>query len=310
VRPFVHKPVLLAEVLAYLRPRPGARWADGTLGGGGHAAALLSASSPDGWLYGCDRDGAAIEAARQRLAEFAGRCELRQESFSGLAGWVPAGSCDGVLLDLGVSSAQLDWPERGFSFQADGPLDMRMDPSRGPTAADLLNELPAAELADIFWQYGEERESRRLARAIEQDRWQRRFETTRQLADLIARLKPRQGRKTHPATQIFQALRLAVNDELGALRQGLEAAMQILKPGSRMAIIAFHSLEDRIVKEFGHVRARDYEFDGPVDVPELRRPKRPELLVVTRKPVPAGPEEQAANPRSRSAKLRVFEKVF
>jgi 16S rRNA (cytosine1402-N4)-methyltransferase len=308
VRLFVHKPVLLAEVLAALRPAPGGCWADGTLGGGGHAAALLAASVPDGWLYGCDRDGVALAAARQRLAEFAGRCELRQADFSGLASWVPAGSCDGVVLDLGVSSPQLDWPERGFSFQADGPLDMRMDPSSGPTAADLVNELSADELADVFWQFGEERDSRRLARAIEHDRRQRRIATTRQLAELIERVKPRSGR-THPATQIFQALRLAVNDELGSLRQGLGAALQILKPGGRAAIISFHSLEDRIVKEFGHAGARDYEFDGPVDVPEYRRPKRPELKWLTRKPVPAGPAEQAENPRSRSAKLRVLEKL-
>jgi 16S rRNA (cytosine1402-N4)-methyltransferase len=300
---------MLAEVLAALQPRAGGRWADGTLGGAGHAVALLSASSPDGWLYGCDRDGAAIEAARQRLAEFAGRCELRHESFAGLSDWVPAGSCAGVLLDLGVSSPQLDWPERGFSFQADGPLDMRLDPEHGPTAADLVNELPADELADLFWRFGEVRESRRLARAIEQDRRQRRLATTRQLAGLIERVSPRQGRKTHPATQIFQALRLAVNDELGALRLGLEGALQILQPGGRLAVISFHSLEDRIVKDFGQSRARDYEFDGPVDVPELRRPRSPVLRWVTRKPLQAGLDELAANPRSRSAKLRVMEKL-
>jgi 16S rRNA (cytosine1402-N4)-methyltransferase len=309
VRPFVHKPVMLAEVVAVLRPAPGACWADGTLGGGGHAAALLAASSPSGWLYGCDRDGAALEAARMRLAEFAGRFELRQDSFSGLAEWVPPGRCDGVLFDLGVSSPQLDWPERGFSFQAEGKLDMRMDPRSGPTAADLLNTLPAVELADLFWRLGEERDSRRLARAVEQERRLRRLETTRQLAELVERVKPRQGRKTHPATQIFQALRLAVNDELGALREGLEAAMKILKPGGRLAVITFHSLEDRIVKEFGQTRARDYEFEGPVDVPELRRPRRPEVVWVNRKPLPASLEEVAANPRSRSAKLRVLEKL-
>jgi len=184
-----------------------------------------------------------------------------------------------------------------------------MDPSRGLTAADLVNELPADELADLFWRFGEERDSRRLARAIEQERRQRRLATTRQLAELIERVKPRQGRKTHPATQIFQALRLAVNDELGALRQGLEAAMQILKPGGRLAVISFHSLEDRIVKEFGQAGARDYAFDGPVDVPELRQPRQPELIWVTRKPLLAGPDEQAENPRSRSAKLRVWEKL-
>ena len=300
---------MLAEVVSALQPHPGSRWADGTVGGAGHSAALLAVSAPGGWLYGCDRDGAAIEAAGRRLAEFAGCFELRQDSFANLAEWVPTGTCDGALLDLGVSSPQLDWPDRGFSFQSDGPLDMRMDQRHGPTASDLVNELPGEELADIFWRLGEERDARRLARGIVAERQHRRIVTTRQLADLVERMKPRQGRKTHPATQVFQALRLAVNQELETLQAGLAVVQELLKPGGRAAVIAFHSLEDRIVKEFGHTRARDYEYDGEVDVPELRRPRRPELRWVTRKPLQAGPGEQARNPRSRSAKLRVWEKL-
>jgi 16S rRNA (cytosine1402-N4)-methyltransferase len=306
---FVHKPVMMAEVLAAMRPEPGGRYADGTVGGAGHAAAMLGASSPTGWLFGCDRDGAAVEAARARLAEFAGRFEIRRGNFAELAGWVPAGSCDGVLLDLGVSSAQLDAPERGFSFQQDGPLDMRMDARQPQTAADLVNAASADELAGIFWELGGERDSRRFAKAIVHDREQRPFRTTRQLAELIERLSPRAGRRTHPATKVFQALRLAVNDEMGSLKRGLVAALTILKPGGRLAVITFHSLEDRVVKDFGRARARDYTFSGGVDVPELREPRTPELRWITRKAIQPGAAELAENPRSRSAQMRVMEKL-
>lgn len=306
---FAHKPVMMAEVLAALAPKAGGIYADGTLGGAGHAAAILAASSPDGWLFGSDRDGVALEAARERLAEFAGRFELRLANYDQFADWIPAGRCDGVLLDLGVSSPQLDVAERGFSFQQDGPLDMRMDRSQGLTAADLLNSADAEELAQIFWQYGDEHQSRRFAKAIVMDRKTRRFETTRQLSELIERLSPRAGKKTHPATKVFQALRIAVNDEVCSLERGLVAAMKILKPGGRLAVITFHSLEDRLVKEFGRSRARDYEFDGEVDIPELRRPKAPGLRLVNRKAIQPGESELADNPRSRSAQLRVMEKI-
>jgi 16S rRNA (cytosine1402-N4)-methyltransferase len=306
---FVHKPVMVAEVLAALKPRPGGRYADGTLGGAGHAAAILAASSPTGWLSGCDCDGTAVEAAGRRLAEFAGRFEIRRGNFSELAGWVPANSCDGVLLDLGVSSPQLDVAGRGFSFQQDGPLDMRLDQRQPLTAADLVNTASAEELAKVFWEFGGESDSRRFARAITHDREQRRFETTRQLAELIERLAPRRGKKTHPATKIFQALRIAVNDELGSLEKGLAGAVTILKSGGRLAVITFHSLEDRMVKDFGRARARDYTFTGGVDVPELREPRLPELKWVTRKAVKPGAAEVADNPRSRSAQLRVLEKL-
>jgi 16S rRNA (cytosine1402-N4)-methyltransferase len=306
---FEHRPVLLAEVLEALQPRAGGRYVDGTLGGAGHARAILKASTPAGWLFGCDRDWQAIEAARERLAPFGDRVELRHGNYSGLNEWVDAGSCDGALLDLGVSSHQLDTAERGFSFQQDGPLDMRMDPGNGSTAADLVNTLPASELASIFWNFGEERQARRIARAIDEERSRKPFQTTGQLAGLIARVSPRKGRRVHPATRVFQALRMVVNDELGALERGLSGVLAVLKPGGRLAIITFHSLEDRMVKQFGRVRARDYEVPGEVDVPELRIPRAPELKWVTRKPVEPGPEEVQANPRSRSARLRVMEKA-
>jgi 16S rRNA (cytosine1402-N4)-methyltransferase len=300
---------MMAEVLSAIRPKPGGRYADGTLGGGGHAAAILTASSPNGCLYGCDCDGAAIEAATLRLTEFAGRFEIRRGNFSELSTWVPAGSCDGVLLDLGLSSPQVDQAKRGFSFQQDGPLDMRMDTRQTLTAAELVNSASEQELARIFWELGGERDSRRLARAIAMDRTQRRFESTGQLASLIERLTPRGGRKTHPATKIFQALRIAVNGELDSLPSGLAGALKILKSGGRLAVITFHSLEDRMVKEFGRARARDYTFTGGVDVPELREPRAPEVNWVNRKAVKPGAAELAENPRSRSAQLRVLEKL-
>ncbi len=301
---------MAAEVLAALEPRPGGHYADGTLGGAGHAGLILAASSPTGWLSGCDRDGIAIETAQARLAEkFVGRFELRRGNFAELADWVPAGSCDGVLLDLGVSSPQLDIAERGFSFMQDGPLDMRMDARQSLTAAELVNGEEAETLAKIFWEFGDERDSRRFAKAIVHDRALRKFETTKQLADLIERLAPRHGKKAHPATKVFQALRLAVNDEIGSLKRGLAAAVKILKPGGRLAVITFHSLEDRVVKEFGREKTRDYAFSGEVDVPELRMPRVPELQWVSRKAMLPGEIELKANPRSRSAQLRVLEKI-
>jgi 16S rRNA (cytosine1402-N4)-methyltransferase len=261
-------------------------------------------------LYGCDRDGGAVEVAKKRLAEkFAGRFELRRGNFSELADWIPEKSCDGVVLDLGVSSPQLDTAGRGFSFQQEGPLDMRMDDRQPLTAADLVNGESAEALAKIFWEYGDERDSRRLARAMVQDRALRKFETTRQLAELIERISPRAGRKAHPATKVFQALRIAVNDEIGSLKRGLAAAVKILKPGGRLAVVTFHSLEDRVVKEFGRERTRDYTFTGAVDVPELRQPGVPDLKWVSRKAIAPGAEEVKENPRARSAQLRVLERI-
>ena len=300
---------MLREALEAMKPRPGGRYVDGTLGGGGHAAAILGESSPDGWLFGCDRDGAAVEAAGQRLTPFAGRFELRQANFAELGEWVPAASCDGVLLDLGVSSPQLDTAGRGFSFQQEGPLDMRQDLRQSLTAAELVNRSAVEELAGIFREFGGERHARRLAQAITFEREKRPFTTTRQLAELIERLMPRLGKKTHPATRVFQALRIAVNDEIGSLQKGLAAALGVMKPGARLVVITFHSLEDRVVKEFGRSRARDYTFAGPVDVPELRQPRVPELKWVVRKAIVPSRAELAQNPRSRSAQMRVMEKI-
>jgi 16S rRNA (cytosine1402-N4)-methyltransferase len=304
---FGHKPVMVAQVLAAIRPSPDGFFVDGCVGGGGHAAAILAASSPGGRLFGCDRDGDAIEATRRRLAGFADRFELQRGNFADLRQWVAPASSDAVLFDLGVSSWQLDRPERGFSFR-EGPLDMRMDTCQSLTAATLVNESSAEELARIFWELGGERDSRRYARAIVNAREQRRFETTRQLAELIERLGPR-GRKTHPATKVFQSLRMAVNDEVGSLKRGLAGALTILKPGGRLAVITFQSLDDQIVKDFARARARDYTFEGKVDVPELRQPRAPELKIMTRKAVKPCTEEVANNPRSRSAQLRAFEKL-
>ncbi len=297
------------EVLLALNPISGGRYTDGTVGLGGHAAAILRRSAPDGWLYGCDHDQEAVRASVERLAEFAGRFEIRRGSFAELADWVPAGDCDGVLLDLGMSSWQLDRPERGFSFMQDGPLDMRMDDRQARTAADLVNNELPDELINIFRRYGDEPNARKIAGAIENFRTATPFETTKQLADLISQTCPRYGRKKHPATRVFQALRIAVNNEMAVLADGLESAMTILKPGGRLAVISFHSLEDRMVKVFGRRWERDYEVPGDVDIPELRRPVPPRLRRVNRKAICPTADEITANPRSRSAQLRVFEKI-
>jgi 16S rRNA (cytosine1402-N4)-methyltransferase len=243
------------------------------------------------------------------LARFEGRFELRQGNLADLADWVLAGSWDGVLLDLGVSSPQLDSADRGFSFQQDGRLDMRMDQRQSLTAADLVNGLEPEELGKIFWELGGEPQARRFASAIAHDREKQRFERTRQLAELIERLAPRHGKKTHPATRVFQALRIAVNDEIGSLEKGLAGAVRLLKSGGRLVVITFHSLEDRVVKDFGRARARDYTFTGGVDVPELREPRTPELKWVSRKAIKPRAAEVAENPRSRSAQLRVMERI-
>jgi len=282
---------------------------DGTVGGGGHAAEILRASAPGGRLIGFDRDAVAIEAASKALSDFAGRFELHHGNFSELAGTIERGSCDGVLLDLGVSSPQLDQAERGFSFQQQGPLDMRMDRRQALTAAELVNGWDARELAKIFREFGDEPQAARFARGIAQERTRARFETTTQLARLIERLAPRHGSKRHPATRVFQALRMAVNDEGRSLKSGLAAACTCLRSGGRLVVITFHSLEDRIVKEFGREKTRDYTFEGDVDVPELRRPVAPGMKWVQRKAVQPSEAEVKENPRARSAQLRVLEKI-
>ena len=306
---FIHEPVLLEEVLEALSPVSGGLYVDGTVGGGGHSEAILEACSPEGRLVAFDRDDWALEAAAKRLARFGNRLELHREAFAGLAKLLVKRPCDGVLLDLGVSSPQLDEAERGFSFQSDGPLDMRMDRRQPVTAEQLVNELEPEELAEIFWKLGGERKSRRIARAIVEQRSMQRLESTLQLAEVVERACPRRGARTHPATGVFQALRMAVNDELGQVERGLEAGWSVLKPGGRMAVITFHSGEDRAVKQFSRDLARPYTVRGEVDLPELREPREPLARELSRKAIKPSEAELGRNPRSRSAQLRVLEKI-
>lgn len=296
---FQHTPVLLAEVVAALAPRPGGRYLDATVGGGGHALAVLQAAQPGGMLLGIDADPDALAATAERLAEAGLRQQavLRHGSFADLAALATeAGftAVDGILFDLGVSSYQLDTPERGFSFAADGPLDMRLDPTQGLTAADLVNRLGERELADILFQYGEEHAARRIARAIVERRRAQPFLRTADLAAVVARAVGGRHGRIHPATRTFQALRIAVNQELDRLAVALPQAVALLAPGGRLAVISFHSLEDRIVKQFLRAEAAG---------------ETPRLALITKKPVVASDAEVAANPRARSAKLRVAARV-
>jgi 16S rRNA (cytosine1402-N4)-methyltransferase len=307
----MHIPVLLQEVVEALQPRSGGIYIDGTVGAGGHAAALLTASAPDGRLFGFDQDLTALELTRQRLAEFGDRVHLIHSNFSDLAemarlNQIPPAA--GILLDLGVSSMQLDQPERGFSFQAEGPLDMRMNQGSGPTAADLVNRLPEAELANLIFKYGEEPASRRIARAIVKARP---IEGTVVLAEIVARAIPgkKQGwrgkPRIHPATRTFQALRVAVNQELEILEQVLPQALALLKPKGRLAVISFNSLEDRIVKQYFKQEAQDCIC--PPEQPVCICNHKAIINIVTKKPITPGTVEIEANPRARSAKLRVVE---
>ncbi|TAL83373.1 MAG: 16S rRNA (cytosine(1402)-N(4))-methyltransferase RsmH [Rhodanobacter sp.] len=303
--PLRHIPVMLGEAVEGLSVQPDGRYLDGTFGRGGHARAVLSRLGPAGRLLLMDRDPQAIAAAQ---AEFAAdsRVAIRHANFSSLAEWdETAAGLDGVLLDLGVSSPQLDEAARGFSFMADAPLDMRMDTTRGESAADFLAHADEHEIAEVLWHYGEERHSRRIARAIVQDRDERPFTGTGQLAALIERVVGRHEPGKHPATRSFQALRIRVNDELDALRQGLDAALERLKVGGRLSVISFHSLEDRAVKWFirDHSGRIQNRRSGP---PVQAAPAR--LAAIGKAQFPAD-VELAANPRSRSAVLRVAEKL-
>lgn len=305
---FDHTSVLLNEVITRLNPKPKGRYLDGTVGGGGHAAAILAASAPTGHLYGCDQDGAAVQAAKARLKPYDGRFEIRQMNFVELGQWLEPGGLDGAVLDLGVSSHQFDVADRGFSLRFEGPLDMRMDERTSLTAAQLVNELSAEELANLFYEFGGETGSRAVARAIVNERRSGAIDSTLQLAGLVERVLPRRGR-THPATKVFQALRIAVNDELGRLERGLEVVWGLLGPGGRLAVITFHSSEARMVKQFGRRLALDYRVEGDVDLPEFRRPKPVESKWVERKAVQPTRAEILRNSRSRSAQLRVMEKL-
>ncbi len=310
---FVHKSVMEREVIDCLDVHGGATtYVDGTLGGGGHAQAILEASSPDGRLIGIDRDTDALAAAGERLKPWGARVTLVHGNYRDLGaalGAIGIEKVDGIVLDLGVSSFQLETGERGFSFMRDGPLDMRMDRSRGDTARDLVNGLAFEEMVRLFREYGEEREAKRIARAIERERAARPIETTGQLAGIIAGAVPArfQPRSIHPATRVFQALRIAVNDELEGLKDALASGMEALEGGGRMVVISFHSLEDRIVKK----AFRDFATDCicPPRAPMCACGHRAVAKAVTRGALTPSEEELASNPRSRSAKLRAAMKL-
>jgi 16S rRNA (cytosine1402-N4)-methyltransferase len=300
------------EVLDGLRPATSGIFVDGTLGGAGHTSLLLERVGATGRVLAIDADPVALDRARARLAEAAtdGRLLLRHANFARLgelareAGVVPV---DGVLLDLGISSDQLATRERGFSFAAEGALDMRFDPTSGQSAADLVNTLDAEALADIFWRYGEERLSRPIARRIVESRQRTPITHADQLARLVASVVHGRPGGVHPATRVFQALRIAVNDELGSLEAALPEAVTITRPGGRIAVISFHSLEDRIVKRFFQREERGCVC--PPDAPACVCGRAPTLRIITKRPLTASEAELAANPRARSAKLRVAERL-
>jgi 16S rRNA (cytosine1402-N4)-methyltransferase len=307
----VHVPVLLREAVELLAPRPGGVYADGTIGAAGHAREILERSSPDGLLIGLDQDPEAIQRSRGALARFGKRAVLEQANYRDLPEVLAKtghAAVDGILLDLGVSWFHLRSPERGFSFLLDGPLDMRMDPSRPRTAADLVNTLPRPELARIIREYGEESRAGAIAKAIEQARAREPITSTAQLARIISSVfPPYPPRRIHPATLTFQGLRIAVNEELETLRTGLERMIPLLKTGGRLAVISFHSLEDRMVKQFFSAAAKGCSC--PPKLPVCGCGKSPVLKVLTRRPVVPRTDEVERNPASRSAKLRVAEKL-
>lgn len=304
-----HAPVLLREVLEALRPRAGGIYVDCTFGRGGHAQALLQRAGARGRVIALDRDPAAVAAGRA-LAASEARLALVQAPFSALARVVREqgvqSRVDGVLFDLGVSSPQLDEPRRGFSFRRHGPLDMRMDPAAPTTAAAWLARAPEEEIAQVLRRYGEERYARRIARRIVRERRERRIETTTQLRDLVAAAVPSRERDRHPATRSFQAIRIFINRELEELEAALPQALDALAPGGRLAVISFHSLEDRLVKRFMRGRARAPQAPPGLPLRAAETPP-PELRVLGR-PRRPGAGEAARNPRARSATLRVAEK--
>ena len=302
-----HQPVLYKEIIHALQPQAGGRYVDGTLGAGGHARGILEMSAPDGQLLGLDLDPQALAIARKILAPYEHRIHLAQASYTTLAeqlrqlGWQEV---DGIVLDLGASSMQFDTPERGFSFTQDAPLDMRFGPHTPRTAAEIVNSYSERELADLIYEYGEERDSRKIARAIVKARP---LHTTRQLVAAIEAVSPRRGDRVHPATRTFQALRIAVNEELTSIKEVLPQAAIALKSGGRLAVISFHSLEDRIVKDFFREQSRDLINPPYERIYEDER--KATLKEVNRKPITPSEEETKNNPRARSAKLRIAEKL-
>jgi len=304
-----HQPVLLDEALAALNVNPAGRYVDGTFGRGGHSAAILDALGEEGRLLALDKDPAAIEAANQR---FAGdpRFLIRQDSFAMMNAQVEAlgwtHQIDGILLDLGVSSPQLDDARRGFSFQKDGPLDMRMNPQQGQSAAEWLAEAREQDIATVLKEYGEERFAKRIARAIVQARKEKAITTTKQLSEIVAAANPAWEKGKDPATRSFQAIRIYINRELDDLDEVLQQTVEMLKPGGRLVVISFHSLEDRRVKRFMRDAARGDDF--PPDLPVMQAQLNPDLRLIG-KAVRAGKAELEQNPRARSAVMRVAERL-
>ena len=307
-----HVPVMLKQSLELLDPQPGGRYIDATFGGGGHSRAILEASNPDGTLLALDADPAAIKRAEPLQHVYGDRLTVRHGNFGELrtvadgAGFVPA---DGVLMDLGLSSFQFDDPERGFSFESDARLDMRLDTtSTGATAWDIVNTWDESEIIEILFSYGEESRARRIVRELIRERGERPIETARDLAALVERaVGGRRGARIHPATKTFQAVRIAVNRELDVLRAALESAVAVLRAGGRIIVISFHSLEDRIVKQFFQREARDCVC--PPDIPVCRCDHKAQVRILTRRPVTPDEGEVERNPRSRSAKLRAAERL-
>ena len=309
---FQHEPVLLQEVLQWINTRPDGVYCDGTLGGGGHSEAILEASGGTAVLYGIDRDETAIAAASERLKKYPGFHALRGNFHDGkdLLREAGAGLLDGVLLDLGVSSPQLDTPERGFSYHADAPLDMRMDRSRGMTAAEFLNTANEREIARVIREYGEEKWAARIAKIICEHRKEKPLQTTFDLVDAVDAAIPKAVRRKddgHPARRTFQAIRIAVNDELAPLEQALKDFTECLKPGGRICVITFHSLEDRIVKNC--FRSLEHPCICPPKAPICTCGRKPSVKVLAGGAVVPTAEETERNPRARSAKLRVAEKI-
>ncbi|MBQ6517927.1 MAG: 16S rRNA (cytosine(1402)-N(4))-methyltransferase RsmH [Anaerolineaceae bacterium] len=302
-----HIPVMPEECIRLMEPKSGGHYADGTLGAGGHSEAILKASAPDGTLLSFDLDPEAIRIAGERLAPFGERVRIIHDSYVNLGRYAEENSLDGFIVDLGVSSMQLDHRDRGFSFLQDGPLDMRFSPDQPLTAADIVNTWPEEELSRILWQYGEERKSRQIAAMICAERERGRIETTAQLRDVILSAVGKGKEKIHPATRSFQAIRIAVNGELDAVEAVLPAAVKALKPGGRLLVISFHSLEDRIVKNYFKTESKDCLC--PPEQPVCTCGHKAVLKELTRHPVTAGDAEIEKNPRSRSAKLRAAVKL-